>query len=300
LIRHPEKTCLMTSGKDELPVDVAFPLVHGPMGEDGTLQGMLELMGLPYVGSGVLASAVGMDKDILKRMLAHSRIPVAPMVTVSTNDPIPDFNQVCEKLNSKILFIKPAIMGSSVGISKVSNKAQFEEAIQQAFRYSFKVLIEKFIPGREVECSVLGNVNPTASCVGEIKPTHDFYSYEAKYLDADGAKLIVPAQLPELLAHEVREMAVAAFKAIECKGFARVDFFISDDGKVYVNELNTIPGFTAISMYPKMWEASGICYTDLISQLIDLAGDEYEAKQTIHLRPDVTFDVPNTKDVMIG
>ncbi len=300
LIRHPTKTCLMTATHEEIAIDIAFPLVHGPMGEDGTLQGMLELMALPYVGSGVLASAIGMDKDILKRMLAHSNIPVAPMVTLTSKDDIPDFNQVCEKLNSKILFIKPAIMGSSVGISKVSNKAQFEEAIVTGFRYSFKVLIEKFIPGREVECSVLGNLNPQASCVGEIKPTHDFYSYEAKYLDANGAKLIVPAQLPIPLADEVRKMAIAAFEAVECKGFARVDFFISDEGKVYVNELNTIPGFTAISMYPKMWEASGICYTDLISQLIALAGEEYDAKQSIHLRPDVTFEVPQKKDVMMG
>ncbi|MCS5710598.1 D-alanine--D-alanine ligase [Candidatus Berkiella aquae] len=289
LMRLPEQTILLTLSGKQIAVDAAFPLVHGPMGEDGTLQGLLEMMDIPYVGSGVLSSAIGMDKDMLKQVLAKHDIPVGPLVTISNPEAIPSFADVSKQLDSQVLFIKPAVMGSSVGISKVSTKEQYEAAVEQAFLYSFKVLVEKYLPGREVECSVLGNQDPIASCVGEIVPHHEFYSYEAKYLDPNGAELIIPAKLPEQIAQEVRQLAIRTFKAIECKGFARVDFFVSDHNKVYVNEINTIPGFTAISMYPKMWEASGLAYRQLISKLIELAYEEYASKQTIHLCPDVAL-----------
>lgn len=289
LMRLPEQTILITLSGKQIPIDAAFPLVHGPMGEDGTLQGLLEMMSIPYVGSGVLSSAMGMDKDITKKILAKNNIPVGPLLTLTDKNHIPSFEEVTKRLDSTILFIKPSVMGSSVGISKVSTKEQYEQAVAQAFLYSFKVLIEKYLPGREVECSVLGNQNPVASCVGEVVPHHEFYSYEAKYLDPNGAELIIPAKLPAALAEEVRHLAVRAFQAIECKGFARVDFFISPENKIYVNELNTIPGFTAISMYPKMWEASGLGYTALITKLIELAYEDFAAKLAIHLCPDVEF-----------
>lgn len=286
LMRLPKQTILLTLSGKQLPIEAAFPLVHGPMGEDGTLQGLLEMMSIPYVGAGVLSSAIGMDKDMLKQVLAQKDIPVGAFIALTDQKCIPSFEEATKQLDSNILFIKPAVMGSSVGVSKVDNQATYEAAIAQAFLYSFKVLIEKYLPGREVECSVLGNNHPVASCVGEVVPHHEFYSYEAKYLDPNGAELIIPAKLTPQLADEVRHLAVRAFQAIECKGFARVDFFITHDNQIYVNELNTIPGFTAISMYPKMWEASGLAYTTLISQLIDFAYQEFAAKQAIHLSPD--------------
>jgi D-alanine-D-alanine ligase len=294
LLQRPTQTVLLTTTGAQINIDVAFPLVHGPMGEDGTLQGLLEMVGLPYVGCGVLASAVGMDKDFLKRAFAYAGIPSAPFIALTKQNLIPEYAQVCEKLNSAIVFVKPAVMGSSVGIAKVTSEEQYYEAIKQAFRYGSKILIEKFIPGREVECSVLGNERPIVSCVGEIKPTHDFYSYEAKYLDPNGAALIIPAELPFALSEKVRELAIQAFQSCDCKGFARVDFFIGTDDTVYVNELNTIPGFTSISMYPKLWEASGINYDALITQLIILAFEEFGSKQKIHLRPELTHTILET------
>lgn len=289
LLRLPQQTILLTLSGKQIPIDAAFPLVHGPMGEDGTLQGLLEMMGIPYVGSGVLSSAIGMDKDIFKQMLEKHDIAVGPFITLNDPNTIPSYSDVCQQLDSTILFVKPSVMGSSVGISKVSNQAQYEAAVAQAFLYSFKVLIEKYLPGQEVECAVLGNEQPVASCVGEVIPHHEFYSYEAKYLDPNGAELRIPARLSATVAEEVRRLAIQTFKVIECKGFARVDFFVTPENKVYVNELNSIPGFTAISMYPKMWEASGLGYTALISKLIELAYEEFAAKQAIHLCPDVTL-----------
>ncbi len=289
LMRLPEQTILLTLSGKQIPIDAAFPLVHGPMGEDGTLQGLLEMMSIPYVGSGVLSSAMGMDKDILKQVLATHGIAVAPFITIKDKNAIPSFEEATKQLDSKILFIKPSVMGSSVGISKVSTKEQYEMAVSQAFLYSFKVLIEKYLLGQEVECSVLGNQHPVASCVGEVIPHHEFYSYEAKYLDPNGAELVIPAKLSSMVTEEVRQLAVRTFEVVECKGFARVDFFVTPENKVYVNELNSIPGFTAISMYPKMWEASGLGYTALISKLLDLAYEEFAAKQAIHLCPDVAL-----------
>lgn len=289
LMRLPEQTILLTLSGKQIAIDAAFPLVHGPMGEDGTLQGMLEMMSIPYVGSGVLSSAIGMDKDIFKQILAKHHISVGPFITLKDKNNFPSFDEVTQQLESKILFIKPSVMGSSVGIRKVSTKEQYDAAVSQAFMYSFKVLVEKYLSGQEVECSVLGNQHPVASCVGEVIPHHEFYSYEAKYLDPNGAELVIPAKLLPAVAEEVRQLAIRAFEMIECKGFARVDFFVTPENKVYVNELNSIPGFTAISMYPKMWEASGLGYTALISKLIELAYEEFAAKQAIHLCPDTVL-----------
>lgn len=298
LLRKPNQTVLITVSGQQIVLDAAFPLIHGPMGEDGTLQGLLEMFELPYTGAGVLSSAIGMDKDVLKQRLHHADLPIVPFVTLNDKECIPSYEALSTQLDSAILFVKPAVMGSSVGVEKVRNAAQYQAAVTKAFHYSFKVLIEKFIPGREVECSVLGNRSPSASCVGEIKPHHDFYSYEAKYLDPNGAELIIPAQLPHAVAETVRRLAISTFQAIECLGFARVDFFITTDDKVYVNEINTLPGFTSISMYPKMWEASGLAYTDLVSHLIDLAFEAFEHKQTIHLRPDCT-DILNVQAIAL-
>lgn len=288
LMRQPHYTLLLTLANKHIKVDAAFPLIHGPMGEDGTLQGLLELMSVPFVGSGVMASALGMDKDLLKRALKYVGLPVAPSITLTADQQTPSYEEASLKLGTKTLFIKPCVMGSSVGVSKASSAQEYQEGIADAFLYGTKILIEKYIPCRELECAVLGNTHPKASCVGEIKPTHDFYSYEAKYLDPNGAALIIPASLPEAVKEEVRKLAVKSFQAIECKGMARVDFFMDSDNNLYINELNTIPGFTSISMYPTLWEASGVSYQDLISKLLELAQEEFDIKQRINLSPPVS------------
>lgn len=285
LIRQPTQTSLFTIDNKQIKIDAAFPLIHGPMGEDGTLQGLLELMSLPFVGGGVAASAVGMDKHLMKRILVDANLPVVPFITLLAGQQAPSYEEASLKLGTKTLFIKPCIMGSSVGVCKISSAKEYQEGIAEAFLYGNKILIEKYIPCRELECAVLGNNQPKASCVGEIKPSHDFYSYEAKYLDPNGAELVIPAALPQTLSEEVRKLAINAFQAIECKGMARVDFFIDSDNTLYINELNTIPGFTSISMYPKLWEASGIAYQDLIGQLIQFAQEEFEEKQKVNLNP---------------
>ena len=271
-------TDLDTSGLDE-SVDVVFPILHGPMGEDGTIQGLLKLANVPFVGAGVLGSAVGMDKDVMKRLLRDAGLPVPKFQVFHRKHP-PAFDAVTKGLGLPV-FVKPANLGSSVGISKAKDKAGFEKAVKEAFRYDSKILIEESIKGREIECAVLGNDDPKASVPGEIIPSHEFYSYEAKYLDEDGARLEIPAKLDATTVKRVQELAVNTFKALSCEGMGRVDFFLTTDGSLYVNEINTIPGFTKISMYPKMWEASGIGYTDLISRLIELAMERFEHEQTL-------------------
>ena len=254
-------------------IDVVFPVLHGPFGEDGTVQGMLRLAGIPFVGAGVLGSAVGMDKDVMKRLLRDAKIPTAEFLTLYRhNRDAYSFEQAQELLGSP-MFVKPANLGSSVGISKVRDRGQYSKALDVAFSFDNKVIIEEAISGREIEVSVLGNENPIASIPGEIvtDPKHEFYSYDAKYIDENGALLEVPAQLPKHLVEEFQKSAIQAFKTIDCEGMARVDFFLVDNKKILVNELNTIPGFTKISMYPRLWEASGISYTELISRLIQLA-----------------------------
>jgi len=255
-------------------VDVVFPVLHGPFGEDGTIQGLLELAGIPYVGAGVLGSALGMDKIAMKAVFAGYGLPVGPYIAVSRHeweaDPAP-VQRRAEAALGYPMFAKPANLGSSVGISKIHGPAEFAPALQRAAQYDRRLLIEQGLDAREIECSVLGNDEPRASVCGEIVPRREFYDFRAKYLD-DSSDLIIPADLPPAVSERVRALAVAAFRAIDAAGLARVDFFVRrNDGMVFVNEINTIPGFTAISMYPKLWAASGLSYAELVARLIDLA-----------------------------
>ncbi|MSP37852.1 MAG: D-alanine--D-alanine ligase [Deltaproteobacteria bacterium] len=260
-------------------IDVVFPILHGPFGEDGTVQGLLKLANLPFVGASVLGSAVGMDKDVMKRLLRDANIPIGNFLAFNRSDKI-SFAKVSKTLGMP-LFVKPANLGSSVGISKVSKPAQFAAAIKEAFRYDNKIVIEQFIKGREIECSVLGNDEPMASLPGEIVVNRDFYSYDAKYLDTQGSRLEIPAKLPKAIIKKVRDIALRAYKALSCEGMGRIDFFVQANGRVLVNEINTIPGFTKISMYPKMWEASGISYSKLIDRLIQLAIQRHRAEKRL-------------------
>lgn len=258
------------------PVDVVFPVLHGPHGEDGTIQGLLKLANIPFVGASVLGSAVGMDKDVAKRLLRDAGIGIAKFLTFNRSS-ISDiyFDDVKNQLGIPF-FVKPANLGSSVGVKKVSNETECKQAISEAFQYDHKILIEEFVKGREIECSVLGNDYPIASVPGEILPQHEFYSYEAKYIDENGATLHIPAVLSSDIAAEIQSLAVKAFKVLCCEGMARVDFFLKENGEMIINEINTIPGFTKISMYPKLWEASGLSYTELISRLIELALERHD------------------------
>ena len=252
-------------------VDVVFPVLHGPFGEDGTVQGLLKTAKVPFVGAGILGSAVGMDKDVMKRLLRDAKIPVAKFMVFHRRSAREiSFTRTTRALGLP-LFVKPANLGSSVGISKIQNQRQFTAAVKEAFRFDHKILVEEFISGREIECSVLGNETPLASLPGEIMTHHDFYSYDAKYVDEKGARLVIPARLAPRVVRTVQDMAIQTFKALCCEGMARIDFFLRTDGAVLVNEINTIPGFTKISMYPKLWEASGIPYSRLIDRLIQLA-----------------------------
>ncbi len=260
-------------------LDVVFPILHGPFGEDGTVQGLLKLANLPFVGAGVLGSAVGMDKDVMKRLLRDANVPIGKFLVFHRADKI-NFALVKKTLGMP-LFVKPANLGSSVGISKVAKPAEFAAAIKEAFRYDNKIVIEEFIQGREIECSVLGNDKPMASLPGEIVVNRDFYSYAAKYLDDHGARLEIPARLPKAMIKKVRDLALRAYRALCCEGMARVDFFVQANGRVLVNEINTIPGFTKISMYPKMWEATGISYSKLIDRLIQLALQRHRAEKRL-------------------
>lgn len=253
-------------------IDVVFPILHGPFGEDGTVQGLLKLAGVPFVGPSVLGSAVGMDKDITKRLLRDSGINVGEYVVMRRGGELPQ--DVAGTFGFPV-FVKPVNAGSSVGVHKVNGQDELQAAVDDALQYDNKVMIEKAIVGREMECAVLGNESPEASVVGEVKPTHDFYSYEAKYLDENGAALTIPAELPQEKSDEIRALAVKVFKTLECEGMTRVDVFLTGEGKVIVNEVNTIPGFTSISMYPKLWEATGLSYRDLISKLINLAMERH-------------------------
>jgi D-alanine-D-alanine ligase len=252
-------------------VDVVFPILHGTYGEDGTVQGLLKLADIPFVGPGVLGSAVGMDKDVAKRLLRDAGIPIANFIVVHKweQDKV-DFKAITQTLGLP-LFVKPANAGSSVGVSKVKNEEQFKAALAEAFSFDTKILIEEGIVGREVECAVLGNEEPIASNIGEVIAQQEFYSYEAKYIDENGALLEIPAKLPPETVKMIQEQAVKAFKVLCCEGMARVDFFLTKDNQALINEINTIPGFTKISMYPKLWEISGINYTELIDRLIQLA-----------------------------
>ncbi|HUD44651.1 MAG TPA: D-alanine--D-alanine ligase family protein [Patescibacteria group bacterium] len=254
--------------------DVIFPVLHGPFGEDGTIQGLLKTINLPFVGSDVLGSAIGMDKDVAKRLLKETKIPVVPFLTFAKSSKI-SFEQIVKKFGLPF-FVKPANLGSSVGISKVHSENEFKQAIIKAFSYDNKILIEQYIKGREIECSVLGNDDPIASIPGEIIPSHEFYDYAAKYLDENGAMLKIPAELSQEIIKTIQKLAIKTFKTLCLQGMARVDFFLSQKNKLYVNEVNTIPGFTNISMYPKLWEASGMPQKQLLDRLIELALERHE------------------------
>jgi D-alanine-D-alanine ligase len=272
-------------------LDVVFPILHGPFGEDGTVQGLLKLADLPFVGSGVLGSALGMDKDLMKRVLRDAGIPIGKFRTLRSHERPPAYGEITEALGAPF-FIKPANMGSSVGISKVQGPEAYRDALAEAFRYDRKIIIEEFIKGRELECAVLGNEEVAASVPGEVIPRHEFYSYDAKYLDEHGAALVIPAELADSVKERIQALAVKTFKVLECEGLSRVDFFLREGGggkdnggeeaaEILVNEINTIPGFTRISMYPKLWEAGGLSYTELITRLIDLAIERFQGERKI-------------------
>jgi D-alanine-D-alanine ligase len=270
-----------------IDVDVIFPVLHGTFGEDGTIQGLLELADIPYVGAGVLGSAAGMDKDVMKHLFRDAGLPIVKHITVLRNLWRTEPKKVRQRIENTLkypVFVKPANLGSSVGISKVHGTSELAAAMDEAARYDRKLIVEQGIGGnkgkaREIECSVLGNDDPIASVPGEIVPVKEFYDYNAKYLDA-GSELIIPAALPVKKQTEVQRLAIAAFQAVDCAGLARVDLLMDPgSGRLYVNEINTIPGFTSISMYPKLWAASGIAYPELIDRLIQLGLERHADKK---------------------
>ncbi|MEQ9468349.1 MAG: D-alanine--D-alanine ligase family protein [Ekhidna sp.] len=267
---HPGETpCFSSTGKSLSSFDVVFPILHGPNGEDGTIQGLLRLLGIPFVGPGVLGSAVSMDKDVTKRLLRDAGLKVANWILVQRGSLIPSYHEVEKQLGS-VVFVKPANMGSSVGVHHVTNEHEWTHAIEDALKYDRKALVERSISGRELECAVLGNETPKASGVGEVQ-SGEFYSYEEKYASTSHAEIVIPAQVDEKYLPELQRTAIRAYQALNCEGMSRVDMFLTEDGEILVNEVNTIPGFTSISMYPKLWEAAGLSYSKLIDRLIDLA-----------------------------
>ena len=255
-------------------LDVVFPVMHGTYGEDGTIQGLLDLAGLPFVGAGVLGSAIAMDKDVTKRLLQAAKIPVVPWIAVQRSDWERDPRTVQRDIEKKFkypLFVKPATLGSSVGMTKVHSREELAPALNLAAEFALKILVERAMVAREIEVSVLGNKEPQASVPGEIVPHREFYDYAAKYLE-EGSQIVIPAKLTSAQVKKFQSLSIAAFKALELAGMARVDFFLErKGGKIFLNEVNTIPGFTSISMYPKMWEASGVPFRELIDRLISLA-----------------------------
>ena len=279
------------SRPDALRVDVVFPVLHGTFGEDGTVQGLLDLAGLPYVGSGVLGSAVGMDKDMQKRLFLQAKLPVVDFLAITRAEWEKSRVKVIGAIRKKFkfpVFVKPATLGSSVGMTKSHDAKELATAIDFAAEFAQKIVVERAIKGREIEVSVLGNDDPKASIPGEIVPHREFYDYAAKYLE-EGTRLLIPAKLNRAQVKKFQEYAVRGFRALECLGMARVDFFLEHrTGKIYLNEINTIPGFTSISMYPKLWEASGLTYRDLLSRLIELALLQHREK----LRTKFTIELP--------
>lgn len=265
-------------------VDVVFPVIHGTYGEDGTLQGLLKLACVPFVGPGVLSSSVCMDKDFSKRLLEQNGILVAKHLVYQKqeNNQMPkiDYEKVTEKLGNTV-FIKPANLGSSVGINNATNEVEFEKAVAEAFKYDSKILAEEAVLGREIECAVMGNENPLASKPGELILDSEFYSYESKYSNSTKTKIEIPAKIPPEEILKIQQLAIKAYKTLGCEGMARVDFFLKEGGEILVNEINTIPGFTNNSMYPKMWEASGVSQTELINQLINFAIKRFERENSL-------------------
>lgn len=257
------------AGRSIVP-DVIWPVLHGPNGEDGTVQGLAKLMHIPIVGCDVLSSALCMDKEMSKRLLRAAGLKVADFAVHYVHEPTPSFSHITLQLGNPV-FVKPANMGSSVGIYKVHDEAQFIKALEEAHVFDKKVLIEQAIVGREIECSVLGNHNPTASVVGEVEPQNDFYSYNAKYSSESGTIFTIPANIDPQMADSIRQDALTAYKALGCRGMARVDVFLTPEGTVVVNEVNTLPGFANSSVYPKLWRATGMSYAELADKLITFA-----------------------------
>jgi D-alanine-D-alanine ligase len=260
---------------------IIFPLLHGPYGEDGTIQGLFEIAGLPYVGCGVLASAVGMDKDVMKRLFLQAELPVAPFRTVFSHDMAKNLATWKRLLSREFgypMFSKPANLGSSVGVCKIHSEKEFEEALRYSAQFDRKILIEKGIDGRELECAILGNEEPQASVVGEVVSAHEYYDYDAKYLSPD-SRLEIPARIDGMKSEEIRNLALQSFTTIDGAGLARVDFFLEHTtGKVWINEINTMPGFTPISMYAKLWAASGVSFEALVRRLVRLGEERFQKK----------------------
>jgi len=263
------------------PLDVVFPIVHGTLGEDGSLQGVLRMAGLPFVGAGVMGSAIAMDKDVAKRLLQQAGLPVAPFVCLRRGD-VADYQALSAQLGT-ILFIKPANQGSSVGVSKVRNATEFACALELAFAFDHKIMIESAIVGREIECAVLGNTDPQASVCGEVVVFDEFYAYDTKYIAANGAQTVIPAEIASDIQQRIQQLALRAFAVLECTGMARVDVFLTKDNQIIINEINTLPGFTQISMYPKLWQASGLDYSHLISRLLELALEKQQSDQQLRI-----------------
>lgn len=270
-----DKQLLNLKSKNLSALDAIFPLLHGTFGEDGTIQGLLKLAHIPYVGADVLGSAIGMDKDITKRLLRDAGIPITKFKCLRKDDLLPSFSDM-EKSLGNPFFIKPVNAGSSIGVSKISTENEFKKAVKLALSYDNKILIEKAINGREIEFALLGNENPIISVPGEIIVNDDFYSYDAKYINSKNSSLQIPAQIPNDIIQKMQKIALKTFKVLACEGMARIDMFLTAKHQIFVNEINTIPGFTKISMYPKLWEASGITYSELIDKLIQLALDRYD------------------------
>ncbi len=268
------------NSKNQKKIDVVFPVMHGPFGEDGSIQGLLKLAGVPFVGAGVLGSAVGMDKDVMKRLLRDAGIPIGKFIALKQGEKI-SFENIKKELGMP-MFIKPANMGSSVGINKAKNKKEFEQAVKEAFLYDTKIVVEEFIDGRELAVAVLGNERPIASGLCEVLTDRKFYDYEAKYSDENGAVIQIPAELSEKLISQAQSIAIATYKALECEGMARIDLFLQKgSNKFIVCEINTIPGFTSHSMYPKLWEASGVPQSKLLDKLISLAMERFKKEQKL-------------------
>lgn len=261
---------LIDSAGEGVRPGVILPILHGPNGEDGSVQGLAQLLHVPIVGCDILGSAVCMDKDVAKRLLAQVDLPVVDAAVHRAGQPLPNYDELRQKLGDT-LFVKPTNLGSSVGVSRVENDDELSAALTEALKYDRKVIIERAITGRELECAVLGNEKPEASVIGEIMPEETFYSYEAKYAADSQTKTSTNIELPDGVSDKIREMAVQAYVALECRGLARVDFFLADDGAIYINEINTLPGFTNISMYPQLWQASGLGYSELLDRLVELA-----------------------------
>jgi len=266
--------------RQSLP-EIIFPLLHGPYGEDGTIQGLFEIAGLPYIGCGVLASAVGMDKDVMKRLFEQAGLPVVPFLVIATRDLVKRLDYLKRTVAREFgypVFSKPANLGSSVGVVKIHSEKEFDESVRCSAQFDKKILIERGVDARELECAVLGNDDPEASVVGEVIPSHEFYDYNDKY-HSPSSRLVIPADISGKKANEVRNLAVRAFQTIDGSGLARVDFFMErNTGKIWLNEINTMPGFTPISMYPRLWAASGVPFEKLIHRLVELGLERYQER----------------------